>query len=178
VQVAVATLLVAGCPLAVVWWLRASGTASSAALGVLVGMALSLCASYVGRLAWEKRPGSEDLLFSELMIWGFLRRWRTQRRLASALDMLGPMSDPKRPALDGLSTKQHAKLLEQFVTETETRDSYLHGHSRRVARHSWMIAKRMGLTRRSCSDPHRCGDPRRRKDQDAEGDPSQARPAD
>ncbi len=29
----------------------------------------------------------------------------------------------------------------------ETRDPYLHGHSCRVARHSWMIARRMGLPR-------------------------------
>lgn len=68
-QVAAATLLVAGCPLAIVWWLRTSGTISSAVLCVLLGMGLSLCASQVGRLLWEKRLGSEDLLFSELMIW-------------------------------------------------------------------------------------------------------------
>jgi hypothetical protein len=90
-EVAVATLLVAGCPVAAVWWLRASGAVSSAVVGLVFGMALSLGASYVGCLVWEKRPGSEDLLFSELMIWGYLHRWRTQRRLASALDMLGTM---------------------------------------------------------------------------------------
>jgi hypothetical protein len=146
-QVAIATLLVAGCPLAIVWWLRASGTISTAALGVPVGLALSLCASCVGCLVWKKQPGSEDLLFSELMIWGFLHRWHTRRRLASALDMLGPVNDPRRLAVDGLSRRRQAQLLEQLVAEMETRDPYLHGHSRRVARHSWMIAKRMGLPR-------------------------------
>ena len=100
-----------------------------------------------GACVWEKRTGSEDLLFSELMIWGYLHRWRTQRRLASALDMLGPMSQSHRRALDGLSTSEQAKLLEQLVAGVETRDPYLHGHSRRVARHSWMIARRMGLSR-------------------------------
>ena len=39
------------------------------------------------------------------------------------------------------------KLLERLVSDIETRDPYLHGHSRRVARHSWMIARRMGLPR-------------------------------
>jgi hypothetical protein len=108
-------------------------------------MALSLSASFLGRLVWETRPGSEDLLFSELMIWGFLNRRRTQRRLASALELLGPMSDPQRRPLDGPGTKEQARLLEQLVAGMETRDPYLHGHSRRVARHSWMIARRMGL---------------------------------
>lgn len=146
-QVAVATLLVAGCPIAVVWWLRASGTVSSSAVGMGLGMLLSFGASYVGCLVWEKRPGSEDLLFSELMVWGYVHRWNTQRRIASALDMVGPMSAEKRRALDGLSTREQAKLLEQLVAGMETRDPYLHGHSRRVARHSWMIARRMGLPR-------------------------------
>jgi HD domain len=144
-QVTTATLLVAGTPVAVVWWLRASGAMSSAVLSVLVGMALSLGASWLGCLVWEKRSGSSDLLFSELMIWGYLHRRRTQRRLASALDMLGPIGDPRRSRLDGMSAKDQAKLLERLVAGVETSDPYLHGHSRRVARHSWMIARRMGL---------------------------------
>jgi HD domain len=146
-QVATATLLVVGCPVATAWWLRASGTISSAAIGAVVGMALSLCASQVGRVLWEKLPGSEDVLFSELMLWGFVHRWHTQRRLASAHELLGPMGGAQQRAVDGLSTKQQAKLLEQLVTRLETRDPYLHGHSRRVARHAWMIARRMGLPR-------------------------------
>ncbi len=143
--VAIATLLVAGCPIAGVWWLRESGSVSSAVVGVILGMALSLAASFIGRKVWEQRPGSEDLLFSELMIWGYLHRRRTQRRLASALDMVGPLSEAQGRALDGLSRTEQAKLLEQLVSDMETCDPYLHGHSRRVARHSWMIAKRMGL---------------------------------
>jgi hypothetical protein len=146
-QVATATLLVAGCPVGVVWWLRVSGAVSSVVLAVLLGMVLSLCASFVGCLVWEERTGSDDLLFSELMVWGFLHRWHTQRRLASALDMLGPRRAVDGGVLDGLSTTEQAKLLEQLVAGMETRDPYLHGHSRRVARHSWMIARRMGLPR-------------------------------
>jgi len=147
-QVGVATLAVAGCPVAIVWWLRASGTVlSSAVFGVILGMALSLSASYLGCLVWETRSGSEDLLFSELMIWGYLHRCYSQRRLASALDMVGPMHETQRQALDGLSPKDQAKLLERLVAGIETRDRYLHGHSRRVARHAWMIARRMGLPR-------------------------------
>ena len=146
-QVVVATMLVAAAPIAIVWWLRASGTISSAVLCVFLGMGLSLGVSQLGRALWEKRPGSEDLLFSELMIWGYLHRLRTQHRLASALATLGPMSDAQRRDVDGLSTKERAKLLERLVAGIETRDPHLHGHSRRVARHAWMIARRMGLPR-------------------------------
>jgi HD domain len=146
-QVLLATLLVAGTPVLAVWWLRASGTVSSPVLGVLIGMAVSLVLSQLGRVLWESRPGSEDLLFNELMIWGFLRRRHSQRRLASALDMIGPMSDRRRTASCPLRANEQAELLERLVGTIETRDPYLHGHSRRVARHSWMIAKQMGLGR-------------------------------
>jgi hypothetical protein len=146
-HVATATLLVVGAPVAIVWWLRSSGAISSPAVAVVVGTGLSLCASQVGRVIWERRPRSEDLLFSELMLWGFVHRWHTQRRLGSALEMLGPIGAAQQRAVDGLSTRQQAKLLEQLVSGLETRDPYLHGHSRRVARHAWMIARRMGLPR-------------------------------
>lgn len=146
-QVAVATGVVAGFPVAFIWWLRASGTVSSPLLGLALGVALSLGVSSVICIAWEKWPGSSDLLFSELMIWGFLRRLHSQRRLACALDMLGPLSDPQRLEAHGMSAKEQVKLLESLVAGTETRDPYLHDHSRRVARHSWMIARRMGLPR-------------------------------
>ncbi|HXA53555.1 MAG TPA: HD domain-containing phosphohydrolase [Solirubrobacteraceae bacterium] len=129
------------------WWLRAAGAISSAILCVPLGMGLSLCASQLGCALWEKRPGSEDLLFSELMIWGYLHRLRAQHRLASALDTLGPMSETQSREVDGMSTKERAKLLERLVAGIETRDPHLHGHSRRVARHAWMIARRMGLPR-------------------------------
>jgi hypothetical protein len=133
--------------MAIVWWLRFEGILPSVLVGLLAGMALSLGASVLGRLVWEKRPDSEDVLFSELMIWGYLHRWRTQRQLASALSMVGAMSEEQRAPGGRLSSKEQAKLLGRLVTSMETRDPYLHGHSRRVARHSWMIAKQMGLPR-------------------------------
>jgi HD-GYP domain-containing protein (c-di-GMP phosphodiesterase class II) len=142
-------MLVAGCPVAVVWWLRASDAISSPIVCVVLGMALSLCASQFGCVLWEKRlaPKHQDLLFSELMLWGFLYKRYTEHRLASARDMLGPMSEEGRGALDAAGARHRVRLLERLVAGIETRDPYLHGHSRRVARHSWMIASRMGLSR-------------------------------
>ena len=145
-QVMAATVLVVGGPVAVVWWLRASGMVTSPVLGVVLGMAASLSISQIGRALWARRPDSEDLLFSELMLWGFLRRRHSERRLVSATDMLGPIRDRRRLALaEDMSYKEQTELLERLVAGIETRDPYLDGHSRRVARHSWMIARRMGL---------------------------------
>lgn len=87
--VATATLLVAGCPVAVVCWLRATGTVSSLYVAMILAMAVSLGASWVGRALWEKRAHSDDLLFNELLLWGFLHRLYTQRKLARALEVLG-----------------------------------------------------------------------------------------
>jgi hypothetical protein len=138
--VAVATTLVAGCPVAAVWWLRESAIVSSTLLTLGIGVALSLLASYAGRLIWEKQPGSEDLLFNELMVWGYINRLRKQRRLASVGDLV-QANDTSQTA------REQKQLLERLVSAMETRDPYLHGHSRRVARHSWMIAHRMKLPR-------------------------------
>jgi hypothetical protein len=145
-QVLVATCLVVGVPVALIWTLRAEDVMTSAALGILLGTGMSLATSRLACWAWEKRPASEDLLFSDLMLWGYVRRRRSERRLQSAVAMLGPMgreSDSRRAQ----SAKRRVKLLEQLVASVEHRDPYLHGHSRRVGRHAWMIAKRMGLSR-------------------------------
>ena len=42
-------------------------------------------------------------------------------------------------------TGAQAEALEKLSAALEATDPYTHGHSRRVARHCWMIAKRMGL---------------------------------
>ena len=115
------------------------GHVTSAALALLIGMAISLLLSWVGQVVWEKQPGSEDLLFNELMVWGYIQRRRKLRRLANASQLV--------EAEDAAETRRRQRLLERLVSGMETRDPYLHGHSRRVARHSWMIAQRLRLPR-------------------------------
>jgi len=146
--VATATTIVAGLPVAAVWWLRVTGRVTTTPMAVGMGMGISLWLSSAGRLIWETRPGSEDLLFSELMIWGYLHRLRSQRRLANVTELFAPIGSGAATAQARPSGQaRNVKLLEQLVSGMETRDPYLHGHSRRVARHSWMIARRMGLPR-------------------------------
>jgi hypothetical protein len=146
-QIATATSLVAVCPIVTVWWLRESGLLGSYLPGMAIGIVLSFGAAHVGRSFWQTRPGSQHLLFSELMIWGFIHRWYTNRRLASARAVLGSMSQAQLRLSEGLSPERQTKLLEQLARAMDARDPKTQGHSRRVARYSWMIAMRMGLPR-------------------------------
>ena len=49
---------------------------------VPAAMGLSLVAASTGSWVWMRCPGSRDLVFSDLMLWGLLRRLRSERRLA------------------------------------------------------------------------------------------------
>jgi putative nucleotidyltransferase with HDIG domain len=105
------------------------------ALSVLGGIALSLAAASLGDALWKRMPGSRDLVFADLMLWGWLRRSVAERRLAQAEKLLGgDTQDLSVEALVNLS-----ELL-------EGRDSRTYGHSQRVTRHAERIASTMGLS--------------------------------
>lgn len=145
--VVLATFVVAVGPLILVWRLRQTGAVSSAWAAVGLGAALSFGASYLGAALWKTRTHSEDILFGELMLWGWVQRWRIERRLAAATDLLG-IHDGIPGSVEGgrLTDEQRADLLARLASALEARDPYTHGHSRRVARHASSIAKRMGLS--------------------------------
>lgn len=106
------------------------------------GLAISFGISVLGSALWKASPYSGDLLFGDLLIWGFVRRWTTDRRLSSAAGLLGLHGDRKAAKLP---RERQAELLERLGNSLEARDPYTHGHSRRVARHAAVMAKQMGL---------------------------------
>ncbi len=140
-----ATSFVVILPTAFVWWLRSDGIIRSPLLTLVIALVATLAASRAGTAYWEKRTRPGDLLFGELLLWGFIRRCNSERRLSSARSVLGSLADPRNAAGDGHEPGAQAEALEKLSAALEATDPYTHGHSRRVARHCWMIAKRMGL---------------------------------
>jgi hypothetical protein len=143
IRVAVATFLVVGCPLLLVLALGSSGTVDSPFLRVAAGVALSLVASHAGAAYWRRRGGG-DLLFGELLVWGWIGRCRLERSIASAERLLEPQARADR--LTQVERRRRARLLERLSQRLEVRDPYTHGHSRRVARHCAAVAERMALS--------------------------------
>ncbi|MCA1681304.1 MAG: HD domain-containing protein, partial [Actinobacteria bacterium] len=144
----VATFVVVVVPMLLVVWLRGSGVVGSVWAGMAIGVAVSLLASCAGGALWKARAHAGDIFFSDLMLWGWLQRWRSEHRLTAAADVLG--LTPGRPtAISGgqLTNERKAGLLTRLTSGLEARDVYTHGHSRRVARHASNTARRMGLSR-------------------------------
>ena len=105
---------------------------TASAVGVSVAIAS------VEAALWTRRSGSRDLVFADLMLWGWLRRCWTERRLAQARALY----DSARKAGPAVSIE----LLEDLSKRLEARDAYTHGHNQRVARYAERIARAMQLS--------------------------------
>lgn len=140
----VVTLAVSVLPILAVSALRSEGMIDGIIPLIGAGLGISFAITMVGSALWKATPGSGDMLFGDLIVWGFVRRWRVDRRMSNAAGLLGMRGG--RVASD-LSLERKAELLEELGDSLEARDPYTHGHSRRVARHSAMMAKRLGLSR-------------------------------
>jgi putative nucleotidyltransferase with HDIG domain len=132
----VVTAAVTVLPLIAVARLGPTRTPAVVAVHVLVAVVLSmLIARLIGAL-WSRHERSNDLVFGDLLIWGWIRRALAERRLeAASRELVAP-----RPRPDA-----HADLLRRLSSLLEARDPYTHGHSRRVARHAERIARELGL---------------------------------
>lgn len=136
-HVVVATLLVAVLPAVLVAALLPAHDAWSAVASVLVVVGLSLA---IGRLAagwWMRHPLSRELVFADLMLWGWLRRGWTARQLARAERRIAAAQ------LSGVATTEQD--LQRLGRLLEARDASTHGHSQRVARHAARIARGLHL---------------------------------
>jgi HD-GYP domain-containing protein (c-di-GMP phosphodiesterase class II) len=108
--------------------------AASAASAMAVSVALACAAAAV----WKRLGQSRDVVFADLMLWGWLRRCWTERRLSQARDLY----DTARKVGPAVSVQQLTGLSRLL----EARDSYTHGHGQRVARHAGRIAVAMHLS--------------------------------
>ena len=134
-----ATFAVMGLPALAVSAIDSSSRPWLVVLTVALAMAMSVAAASAGAAIWKRRPGSKDIVFGDLMLWGWLRRVRAERRLDHAQKLLGPGASE-------LSRDRRCEVLRQLGTVLEARDAYTHGHSRRVTRHAERVAREMDLS--------------------------------
>jgi putative nucleotidyltransferase with HDIG domain len=109
-------------------------------------VALSLLAAAVGSAWWSRRRRGVDLLFSELLLWAWLRRLYIDRKVERAVGLLCLAGPSVRSDSVGMTVERRTQLLGQLAGALEAQDPYLEGHSRRVARHATMIAQKIGLS--------------------------------
>ncbi|MEA2330792.1 MAG: hypothetical protein QOH58_930 [Thermoleophilaceae bacterium] len=139
----VITLAVTVLPLLAVAQLGPARTAISVALHVLAAMVLSLALARLGAALWTRYgTASSDLVFGDLLLWGWVRRACAEQRLERAARLL---QDPD--AAETGAREERSLLLHRLSALLEAIDPYTHGHSKRVARHAERIARELGLPR-------------------------------
>src|ERR687895_2631800 len=143
-QAVLATVVVMVLPAVAVSAIETAGLPWLVLGSVLLAMALSVTAASAGSAIWMRTPGSRDLVFGDLMLWGWLRRVRAERRLSHAWELLEDGAQDGRGG--ALGRERRSEVLQEVSTLLEARDAYTHGHSRRVTRHSERIAREMGLS--------------------------------
>ena len=149
-HVILATLFVGVLPIVVVWELREHGQLQHLWQCLGLAIVLTLAAASLGSAFWKRRPHSVDMTFAELMVWGWLRRWRLERRLANATKELGlaGAGAVNAEAIGGAGSgaERSAELLVNLATAFERLDAYTAGHSNRTARRAVDVAQRMKLS--------------------------------
>jgi putative nucleotidyltransferase with HDIG domain len=132
------TLSIAVVPAVLATALVPLGGLAGALLGVAGAVAISLAVAALESRIWKRLHAARGIVFSDLMLWGFVRRLWAERRLrriaAAYAQAVGESKAVRVELLEGLS-----RLL-------EARNPYTSGHCRRVARHSERIARAMHLS--------------------------------
>jgi putative nucleotidyltransferase with HDIG domain len=138
-QMLVATTCVLFLPAGVVWLLHSRGVIGSFWLSLLVGLALTFMILTIGTVYWRQRRHPASVLFSELLIWGWIRHQYLDHKINAALHSLSDL----HPG----DTTHRTQLLTEIAAAVEAKDPFLYGHSRRVARYVMRVGRRMHLDR-------------------------------
>jgi putative nucleotidyltransferase with HDIG domain len=132
------TLMVIVVPAVAVSAIVPGGSPLWTAASVVLSVALSMAFATAGAALWMRERHSRDIVFADLLIWGWFRRSLTERRLSQARALY----DSARKAGPAVSIE----LLTGLSRLLEARDPYTHGHGQRVARSAGQIARAMHLS--------------------------------
>ncbi|MDQ3986332.1 MAG: HD-GYP domain-containing protein [Actinomycetota bacterium] len=127
-------------------------TSAAVGVGALAALALALVLATLGSHLWRRRPESMDLSFSELTLWGFLRRRKAEIKLEQGAKILGLDRRGKPLRRARLSRSEKLKVLRDLAHALETKDPYTHGHSTRVEHLASKAAARLRLSDRQLED--------------------------
>lgn len=108
-----------------------------AAAFVFVSALASLALASAGAAVWSRHAASGDRVFADLMLWGWIRRKRADKRIADARALLASGEE--------LTSERRVEVLWSIARTIESRDPRLHGHSTRVARIAEAIALKLSL---------------------------------
>jgi HD-GYP domain-containing protein (c-di-GMP phosphodiesterase class II) len=133
-----ATLAVIVGPVAIVAALVPDRGILWAPLAVLAVVAGSLTIASAGSWVWMRWPRSREMLFAELMLWGWIRRFWVERRLARTRDLFESARASGSPV--------SIELLTQLSDQLQEVDPYVHGHGRRVSSYAGRIARELHLS--------------------------------
>jgi putative nucleotidyltransferase with HDIG domain len=137
-----ATTFVTGLPAVAVWAFLPVGHPALLVVSVPLAIGVSVIAAAAGAAFWMRRPGSRDLVFADLMLWGWIRRLLAERRLSEARRVLG--LELGAPGHD-LPPDRRVEALRRLGERLEATDPETWGHTRRVTRHAERIARAMHL---------------------------------
>jgi putative nucleotidyltransferase with HDIG domain len=130
-----ATALVVVLPAVLVAAVVGDGGVLLTAISASSAVALSTALAGAGAALWKRRPQSRDVIFSDLMLWGWLRRSWTERRLSHTRELY--------EAARRSGATVDIDLLTSLSELLEARDSYTHRHGQRVARYAARVAAAM-----------------------------------
>ena len=102
--------------------LRHDGVISSAWVGVAITVLLSLLVAVIGNMLWQRHRTASDSMFSDLLLWGWLRRLYVDHKVDRTVRLLSGARAREPRRASELTIRQRTQLLSQLAAALEAQD--------------------------------------------------------